>query len=112
MNCAITWLIIGILAVADNVASYALLPSRTKFRSAHALRAMEGLDVIQEDCGCGTPTEFSGEPSSRAQQLNARQAVQGTSVYSATGESVVFDSLLPARESNRPVITVFLRSLG
>jgi hypothetical protein len=75
--------------------------------------SMHAAPASGNDCGCEPAvTQFSGEPSSRAQVLNARQAVRGLSVFNSAGESVVFDSLLPARESRQPVIAVFLRSLG
>lgn len=76
-----------------------------------SLNVAEAASSVEEDCGCAV-TEFSGEPSSRAQSLNARQAIQGLSVYNAAGEAVTFECLLPPRESRQPVIAVFLRSLG
>jgi hypothetical protein len=66
----------------------------------------------QTDCGCVTATEFSGEPSSRAQGLNARKAIQGLSVFDAAGEALSFDGLLPSVNSRKPAIAIFLRSLG
>jgi hypothetical protein len=68
-----------------------------------------GLTTEKSDCGCSS-VEFSGEPSSRAQTLNTRQALSGQFVYNAQGERVSMDSLVPT--SGQPVITVFLRSLG
>lgn len=68
--------------------------------------------AVEQDCGCAPSTSFSGEPSNIAMALNARKALQGTTVFNAAGQSVSMDTLLPPSGSTQPVITVFLRSLG
>lgn len=92
------------------VQGFVVTPTVTHSRQAvFSMSVTDAGTSVQEDCGCAA-TEFSGEPSSRAQILNARQAIRGLSVYNAAGDSVAFDSLLPS--ARQPVIAVFLRSLG
>lgn len=67
------------------------------------------------DCGCATPTVFSGKPSDMAKTINHRQAIREHSILSVHGTEVHMDELIgePGAVGNdQTSIVVFLRSLG
>jgi hypothetical protein len=64
-----------------------------------------------EDCGC-EQVLFSGKPSDAARDLDARQAIVGSSVLSVNRDEVKMDDLIGAPSKNRVSVVVFLRSLG
>jgi len=64
-----------------------------------------------EDCGC-EQVLFSGKPSDAARDLDARQAIVGSSVLSVNRDEVKMDDLIGAPSKNGVSVVVFLRSLG
>jgi hypothetical protein len=66
---------------------------------------------LTEDCGC-EQVVFSGKPSDAARDLDARQAIVGSSVLSVNRDEVKMDDLIGAPSKNRVSVVVFLRSLG
>lgn len=66
---------------------------------------------LTEDCGC-EQVVFSGKPSDVARDLDARQAIVGSSVLSVNRDEVKIDDLIGAPSKNRVSVVVFLRSLG
>jgi hypothetical protein len=55
---------------------------------------------------------YAGEPSDRAKDLDARQAIRNTEIYRVSGEPVLMDDLLGEPDTSGVSIVVFLRSLG
>jgi hypothetical protein len=66
---------------------------------------------LTEDCGC-EKVAFSGKPSDAARDLDARQAILGSSVLSVNRDEVKIDDLIGAPSKNAVSVVVFLRSLG
>lgn len=70
-----------------------------------------GQDTEVENCGC-TSITFSGQPSKRAQNLNPRMAIVGSTFYTLNGEPITMEQLLPLDDLKTVAIVVFLRSFG
>ena len=65
-----------------------------------------------EDCGCADVVMYAGDPSDRAKDINARQAIRNTKIYRVSGEAVLMDELLGEPDTSGVSIVVFMRSLG
>jgi len=65
-----------------------------------------------EDCGCGPDTLMSGNPSSRAKDLNPREAVRRSPLYTVDGAVTNMDNLIGEPSQSGVSIVVFLRSFG
>jgi hypothetical protein len=54
---------------------------------------------------------YSGRPSGKAQSINPRAVIAGSTVYRVSGEAVVIDEILPSDDTTVAIV-VFLRSFG
>jgi hypothetical protein len=78
---------------------------------------------IEEDCGCATPTIYTGKPSDEARNsINHRNVISKLPIYKIDGtETTIDDILLPSDgndggndsgDNDNVSLVVFLRSLG
>ena len=104
--------VVSSFSVSRKLSFYAITERRSS-SSASTIRRYAALNDINVDCGCSDSIVYSGEPSDRAKSLDARQAIRASTFYNVNGDLVTFDQLIGTPESNtKPVIAVFLRSLG
>jgi len=88
-------------------------PVPVRRRTTPTTLTLSSTSTTDEDCGCSDTVVFEGEPSDRARNLNAREAVRSHPLYDADGQKIVMDDLIgPPDKKGKPSIVVFLRSLG
>lgn len=74
-------------------------------------------DADEGDCGCATPTEFSGKPSAKARDMtDHRTVISSLPLFKVdgSGDSTNLDHIIghPVAQGSKVSIVVFLRSLG
>lgn len=63
-----------------------------------------------DNCECNS-IMYSGRPSRKAQSINPRTALVGSTIYRVSGEAVAIDEILPGDDTTVAIV-VFLRSFG
>jgi hypothetical protein len=107
---------ISSLPASNSASTSATIAAR--FRLSSPLFASTDLET--EDCGCATPTTFTGRPSSNARNsIQHRRAIAKLPLFRLDGEETTMDQIMGSdvdsdsdSDTGKLSLVVFLRSLG